>query len=66
MTNLLALATEGGSSFPPISVIIFIIGAFLFLASNLWGAFRTPWVWDRGLGIGLMVFAIGLRVIFQV
>lgn len=54
------------SGIPDWSVIFFIVGAFLFIFSTLWGAFREPWAWDRGLGVGLMVFGIGLKVMFGV
>lgn len=62
--NVLLLFADSG--IPPISVMLFIVGAFLFIVSALWGAFREPLSWERGSGIGLMIFAIGLRVMFGV
>lgn len=62
MLNLI-LATSG---VPDWSTIFFISGAAFWIVSVLWGLFREPWGWDRGIGLGLMVFAIGLRVIFGV
>jgi hypothetical protein len=66
--TLLTLLVTGASQVPPVSVIIFIVGAALWLLSFLWGRFGTPWAWDtnHGFGVSLMVFAIGLRVIFGV
>ena len=55
--NVLLLFADSG--IPPVSVMLFIV-------STLWGAFKEPWAWERGSGVGLMVFAIGLRVIFGV
>lgn len=55
-----------GSGIPEISVILFIAGAAFWIVSVLYGWFREPWNWDRGFGVGLMIFAIGLRIVFGV
>jgi hypothetical protein len=57
---------SGTSGIPAWSVIFFIAGAAFWIVSMVYGWFREPWAWDRGFGVGLMVFAIGLRVIFGI
>lgn len=61
-----ALVLLLASGVPDLSVILFISGAAFWIVSGLNSAFRTAWAWDHGWGIGLMVFAIGLRVIFGI
>lgn len=61
LTFLLILASSG---LPAASVIFFIVGAAFFLFSLLYGAFRAPLAWDRGIGVGLMISGIGLHVLF--
>lgn len=60
------IAFLAASGVPEVSVILFIAGAAFWIVSGLNSAFRTAWAWDHGWGIGLMIFAIGLRVIFGV
>jgi hypothetical protein len=62
MTNLFILQ----SGIPDASVIFFIVGAGFWIVSILYGLFKEPWGWDRGLGVGLMVFGVGLKIIFGV
>lgn len=64
--NQLAFWLFASSGVPAWSTIFFIAGAAFWVVSVLVGAFRSPWEWDRGIGLGLMVFAIGLRVVFGV
>ena len=59
---MLLLLAAGG--LPALSTCLMIVGAFLFIFSTLYGWVREPWAWDRNLGIGLMVLAIGCKDIF--
>jgi len=62
--NLLALLAAEGV--PSVSAVLFIVGAAFFIVGTLYGWARAPWDWDRGVGVGLMVLAIGFRVIFGI
>jgi hypothetical protein len=64
MFNLIAMFSENTSNLPPWSAILFIVGAAFFILSTLYGWFREPWAWDRGIGYGLMILGIGLKVVF--
>lgn len=68
MTALIALIALFASDIPPISVIVFIVGIAFWLASVFygWKYAATPRPWIGYSGLGLMILAIGLRVIFGV
>lgn len=54
------------SGVPGVAVILFIVGAAFWVLSTLYGWAREPWTWDRNFGEGLMVLAVGLRIIFGI
>jgi len=62
MTLLTVLAQASGV--PAASVILFIIGAAFWLFSIFYGLSRAPLWWSHELGLGLMILAIGVRIIF--